>query len=856
MQEKFALRKTLRKVAAVGTSLAMVGITVSGALAAGLSDYPGTLGFNKTPGQTVVVYGADADMGAAQDVVSGLPGGAATPVPAADEDSEQATGVLAYGVVNLGTLSVEDLFDEGEMQDVDLTDAINETDNFGNSLEDTDLPFLKDTSISLSMHDVSDDYDFHEEVRLGGNNNIDKQITVETGLTYGANRHEDWKDNVFLAMPTNSLGYYYVFDEDLKDGNFIANSTTLEPFQVEFLGEMLSIENNQATTTAAKTTNDVDTITLSVGKKAILNAGESLSVVLAGQTYTVSLKGTTSTGNGKVDLEVTGPAGTQREVIDQDTSLSFSSVGPRPVQVRVEDVFNEEGVVNDRATVIVGTEQSGGTKGSYDARRTYDTNNAYIGEDEDDPIWRWHLGNLTGARPTLGVRLGLSVDGFDEGDNPLVKHTPYVGDYICLPNFYACMVFEKMAESDDDFRWYSFDADSQKDLRSIDNQATPDQTNLNVLKLESSGTTDQGFINSNYGTSFESEALYVAINRSMIGVWREEKSGSDLLPVVINDTAYNNGAARFGIRFMSGFAKVDYGSSQMNLHLVVDMNHTVTSTSAGSNVVEGVIVIDDTNNATDVTRLTTMGSENTEDLFNATTRGFYHSILNDGDLVVYFRNSSETGITYLGHSDGDTTIARDVEYNDAGAMVDISNYEENTRTRSGLLINDPDADNGNDEFKFAIPSDFSDYEAFVRFARPKDGVLSTTGIGGKPTGTTASSSVLMKDTEVTDVTKYNAVVVGGPCVNRVAASLLGLTFPACGEASGLQAGAATLVLKNNGTKKALLAYGWEADDTRRAAVLLKDSLVLNEKLSAAGKSDADSVMVRGTSLEVAGITVA
>src|SRR3989338_11604385 len=74
MQEKFALRKTLKKVAAVGTSLAMVGITVSGALAAGLGDYPGGYGFNKARSSTVVAYGADSDMDAANDVAMGLPG--------------------------------------------------------------------------------------------------------------------------------------------------------------------------------------------------------------------------------------------------------------------------------------------------------------------------------------------------------------------------------------------------------------------------------------------------------------------------------------------------------------------------------------------------------------------------------------------------------------------------------------------------------------------------------------------------------------------------------------------------------------------------------------------------------------
>src|SRR3990167_1862447 len=98
MQEKFALRKTLRKVAAVGTSLAMVGITVSGALAAGLGDYPSTLGFNNVAGQTVVVYGASADMAAAQDVLAGLPGGAVVTTSGTTTAAPMPTTGLQYGV--------------------------------------------------------------------------------------------------------------------------------------------------------------------------------------------------------------------------------------------------------------------------------------------------------------------------------------------------------------------------------------------------------------------------------------------------------------------------------------------------------------------------------------------------------------------------------------------------------------------------------------------------------------------------------------------------------------------------------------------------------------------------------------
>src|SRR3989344_7949337 len=229
MQEKFAIRNTLRKVAALGTSLAMVGITVSGALAAGLGDYPGGYSFTKNRSSTVVVYGADSDMDAANDAAVGLPGAASS---STDTPIISTASGAQYGVASLGTMSYEDLFLAGSEKDLDLGDPINDTTNFGNKVEDTKLSTLKDSTVSISIGSTSGPYDYHEEIRFGrdtgtaGANEpspsfIGNPITAETGLT-GADfagtstvsQDEKWKENVFLSMPDGSLGYYYVFDEE------------------------------------------------------------------------------------------------------------------------------------------------------------------------------------------------------------------------------------------------------------------------------------------------------------------------------------------------------------------------------------------------------------------------------------------------------------------------------------------------------------------------------------------------------------------------------------------------------------------------------------------------------------------
>ncbi len=853
MQEKFAIRKTLRKVAAVGTSLAMIGITVSGALAAGLGDYPSGYGFTKNRSSTIVAYGADSDMDAANDVAAGLPGAAATTV-----QTVTTPAGLQYGVASLGTMTAADLFIRGGSEELDIRDPLNATDNFGNTVEDNKLSTMKDSSIAISIGSTSGDYDFHEEVRFGANSANEpspnfaslSSPSVETGLTYASNWGDDWKENIFVFMQDGSVGYYYVFDENLKAGNYLANSTTSEPVAINFLGQDLEIE--AATSTS---------VTVNVGKTLRMKSGETASIDTGADTVTVTFTGASS--SSQAEATVTGPKGTKTEIIDNNAAVSFGGVASRPLQVRVQDVFNDDGTQFDAATVIVGLCDIG-EQGGCEARQTFSDTDNYVGEDENDPIWEWDIAGLTTGTSTqirLGVRLSLGLDDDDEDENALVKHPLYQGDYLCLPNFYACVVFEKMTETDDSFRSYEI-TDEQKDLYVAAADTTAQVSNARVLTLKAKGNADTGFI----AGSQDTDTIYVFINSTGIGptslnLYRKDTSSGRKAVLFASDSVADVGD--LGTYVLNDQFQIDHGSTSINVDVLFDDNLTGAATGA---VAEGVLVIDSPNNATAYTNLvaTTGGSLQP---FNATglsgltsfTNGLL-GVLNDGDVVVYFVNSSPNQITYLGHSDADTTTANDLIYvhgstldNGATNARDISDLEENLRTAHGLLFFDPDARNSGDKTEFAVPSDVNDYEAVISVTSPKEGVVSTTGAASGST----SASVVVKDTDVMEsYSTLNVVAVGGPCVNQVTAALLGVTFPACGESSGLGEGVATLSLKANGAKQALLVYGWEAEDTRRAAVLAKTPSELKQKLTAAGKESATEVSVKGVGLEVSGLTVA
>ncbi len=70
------------------------------------------------------------------------------------------------------------------------------------------------------------------------------------------------------------------------------------------------------------------------------------------------------------------------------------------------------------------------------------------------------------------------------------------------------------------------------------------------------------------------------------------------------------------------------------------------------------------------------------------------------------------------------------------------------------------------------------------------------------------------DEEVTDMSAHNLIVIGGPCINKVASKLLGNPDPCT---SGFKKGSAIIRLLDNGDKVAMLIAGYDAGDTRRAA---------------------------------------
>ncbi len=139
---------------------------------------------------------------------------------------------------------------------------------------------------------------------------------------------------------------------------------------------------------------------------------------------------------------------------------------------------------------------------------------------------------------------------------------------------------------------------------------------------------------------------------------------------------------------------------------------------------------------------------------------------------------------------------------------------------------------------FHYADDATKYNVFLA---PTEAMTKTTSTGlvtEKVNPISPTAAVL--DSEVTDPMDKNLIVVGGPCVNTVAATLMGNPSDCT---AGFEQGKAIIKLFNHDNGKvALLVAGYSAEDTRRAALALADYKDYADKLK------GTEVIVSGTDL--------
>jgi len=171
-------------------------------------------------------------------------------------------------------------------------------------------------------------------------------------------------------------------------------------------------------------------------------------------------------------------------------------------------------------------------------------------------------------------------------------------------------------------------------------------------------------------------------------------------------------------------------------------------------------------------------------------------------------------------ADGDRVI--DGGETDTVTMLqigDTDNYKE--ISRYGVVLEETKYTDGPDKLTMTYPDDQTEILVYAT-----TGETTTTSSTGEVTRTgVIKTPISAVDTQVTETQKANEnlILVGGPCVNKLTADALGLTYPACGmatvESLGIPSDGYMIKLVKDAFaegKYALVIFGVEAKDTTAA----------------------------------------
>lgn len=404
------LKGMIKKLAAVSTGAAMLGASLTGAMAADLKDYPAP--FVNVAGKKfdyLLVLGSGASgEGAAKDTSGAL---------------DIASGLSSVPVATAGTAGTTVTVTGGQSEDVPLTLNLAAANQFDSVLTDDDIESLFDGEITFQ----STSYDVSEEMLL----NLNKNASIQTSLS---SSDDDYTSDIRMEVEKNALIYLYRFDESIQ----VNKTTNADPLEINFLGKTLKITSVDSATK----------ITASVGTEYVMNSGETVEV--EGKAVVLTKVGS----GGDVAVEVDGVS----KILSDGQTATVNGI-----EIKNSDQFYDS---NDQASssanLIIGT----------DAVDTVQDGGKYFGGDDtcsnDDPkdmdCWKWVVKNMNnvgtttytsttangvswGTAATAGPVLALQNDFAlnDYKDDP-----PKVGDCIAFPNDYLSVCFDSLTTSDEE----------------------------------------------------------------------------------------------------------------------------------------------------------------------------------------------------------------------------------------------------------------------------------------------------------------------------------------------------------------------------------------------------------------------
>jgi hypothetical protein len=531
---------------------------------------------------------------------------------------------------------------------------------------------------------------------------------------------------------TNRKGFEYRLYLD-DDFNFatLASDNSLE---LPILGEdyeIIGVDNNKITVTTSSET--------------------AMSV---GQTYTLS--------NGKV-VTLLGVFSGSVEVLVDGTSKIISEnrdAKINGVRVKVESIgYNSNAPDTSRAVLRIGE----------DLVKTYEHESAFIGQDEDDPTWIWSINTAkTGTGRFIGVKYAKNT--YRETDSEI----QYVGGGYTLPNNYAAVTFDELANVDYQKVKVYFE---EVDLYGADDDAES-MNDKNVLVIEAENG-DSIKIGNSENDIKETNKLYVFIN----------DSDSD---EEVQVYAYDNDGEFSPSKKIRQVFNATYDADGIVL-ADIEIEDTLLSLNLSDFGVGGVLPANGM-----ISLLVT----------------------HNGTSEVMKASMNATNLIGFGANEEDAE-AGDVSF----AKRDVSTKDYSYMDYYGIKISEGttvESEVDSDEITLSVPEE----RVYAKVS---------VSMGATTTSTGSVGNMIFRDTESSSYAGKNVVIVGGSCVNSAAATVLGVAsdrgVPGCYADTGLEAGQFLIKKGLLNGKTAIVVAGYEADDTVKAAQFLINKGAVEGKYS-------------------------
>lgn len=369
------VKKQIKKVAAVGASVAIAATTMVSALAYDLSDYPAPFVEDGVFNGAIVV-GATA---ATQDVLGAID-------IAASLQAESKSGVMTGGTQTVveGAEDIEDIAIGGDSGAV-------------RTLDDADLEGFEDDEIEVN----DNDYDYVEQIIIDSN-----ALSVGASYQNSWDEDENYGDELYLEIAEEGVSYRILFDTPVLDADGDADE-----FEIDFLGREITVVN--------WANGSSDTITVEASNEYYLEEGDSVTV--DGKEVTLL-----RVGESSVLVDVDGQSlaveySPSKETEEFDQSDDF--------KVKVENAFYIEGDDSNAATLSLGNDIQN-TYANGDALEIFD------GEDDEDvATWLWEVNvDGSGNLVSFGVtnthqyeKTGVTDDDDDRGALPIGEKLDFGG---------------------------------------------------------------------------------------------------------------------------------------------------------------------------------------------------------------------------------------------------------------------------------------------------------------------------------------------------------------------------------------------------------------------------------------------